>query len=211
MSPSVATAVIPTESPCDAASETSFEALSESVGAWTGISFVSVIVTVKVALSVLPSSLVALAVRVHVDAVSKSTAVVSATVTMPEEASTAKAPAQDWLVMSYAMPLFDPSASDAETVICTSVPFAALSAISLASESESTGVDTSCSFTSVTLMLMVWSAVFPAVSEARMTTSQGLALHVMDSKSCPDASVNVNAPVVPSIENNAESVPPKTM
>ena len=92
--------MIPTESPCDAASETSFEASSESVGAWTGISLASVIVTEKVALAVVPSSLVALAVRVHVDAVSKSTTVVSATVTTPVEASTVKAPAQDWLVMS---------------------------------------------------------------------------------------------------------------
>ena len=109
------------------------------------------------------------------------------------------------------MPLFDPSASEADTVICASVPFATLSAISLASESESTGVDTSCSLTSVTLTLIVWSAELPAVSEARMMTSHGLALHVMDSKSCPEASLNVSAPVVPSMENNAESVPPKTM
>ena len=101
-----------------------------------------------------------------------------------------------------------PSASEAEAVISADAPFDALSDISLASVSVSAGAVTSNSSESVTVTWIVWSAELPFVSEALITTSQGLDAQVMDSKSCPADDVKVRAPVVPSIENRLESTPP---
>ena len=70
ISASVETAVMCAESPAIASSDTVLASASESVGAWTGTSLASVIVTVNVVSAVEPSALVAVTVIVQLVAAS---------------------------------------------------------------------------------------------------------------------------------------------
>ena len=94
----------------------------------------------------------------------------SATETTPVAESMAKAPVQDWLVMSYETVLVDASSSEAVAVMPTRALEVAFSETESASEFESVGAVTSNSSTSVIVTEKFVSAVDPSALVALTTT-----------------------------------------
>ena len=127
----------------------SFTSIDESEVKTGAVSSTSVMVTVNVVAAVDPSALAASTVTVQLVVVSASSPELSATVTIPVVASTASRPVHDCSVTWYVTAFVVPSESEASTVMWADAPSAEFSGISLASPSESVGVETSASSSSV--------------------------------------------------------------